>query len=86
MFLLVGLGNPGEQFARTRHNVGFRVLDGLVKKLGFRWRRKSQILWAAGLFRGETVYFVKPLTFMNRSGEGLRFFLLFTEGRCRNWW
>ncbi|MGQ9473059.1 MAG: hypothetical protein ACUVQZ_06685 [Candidatus Caldatribacteriaceae bacterium] len=85
MFLLVGLGNPGKQFAQTRHNVGFRVLDGLVKKLGFRWRRKGKILWSMGLFGSKTVYFIKPLTFMNQSGEGLRFFLPFTRDFCQSW-
>ncbi len=75
MFLLLGLGNPGEQFARTRHNVGFRVIESFAKDLGLRWRRLREVEWAAGLFQNERIYLLKPLTFMNRSGEGLRFFL-----------
>ena len=75
MFLLVGLGNPGEQFARTRHNVGFRVLEGLARELDLRWKRIHQVEWAGGFFHSRQVYLLKPLTFMNRSGEGLRFFL-----------
>lgn len=75
MFLLVGLGNPGSEFVHTRHNVGFRVLDGLAVDFGLRWRREGRVEWTTGCDEGETFYLLKPLTFMNRSGEGLRFFL-----------
>lgn len=65
--LIIGLGNPGRQFAGTRHNVGFEVLDRLVAKRNLRWQANRQ-------FQGETAsgagfYFLKPLTYMNLSGQ-----------------
>ncbi len=70
--IVVGLGNPGKQYESTRHNAGFRVVDLLVE----RWRtplqdRKFQASWGIGVFGGDKVIVVKPLTFMNRSGEAV---------------
>jgi len=83
VFLLVGLGNPGEEFALTRHNVGFRVLDALVDGLGLRWHKQRKFAWTKGERKGQELYFLKPLTFMNRSGEGLRLF--FAHCPLREW-
>lgn len=67
--IIVGLGNPGRDYAETRHNVGFMVLDRLARRFGAEWKldkaRKAEI--AAG--RG--VLLVKPQTFMNLSGESV---------------
>ncbi len=73
MRLIVGLGNPGAKYERTRHNVGWRVIDVLVSRyrLGAgRSERRAQT-WD-GFIRGQRVKMAKPLTFMNRSGECLR--------------
>ena len=69
MLLLVGLGNPGQQYASTRHNVGFWTIDGLAKALKIPLRNlKHQSLMGTGVYQGTGVVLAKPLTFMNRSG------------------
>jgi PTH1 family peptidyl-tRNA hydrolase len=67
--VVVGLGNPGPEYRGSRHNVGQRVLDRLVRET-FRgsWRRDDSILLARGTWRGEPVRLVKPVAFMNVSG------------------
>jgi L-ribulose-5-phosphate 3-epimerase len=72
MKLIVGLGNPGPQYTQTRHNVGFRVVEKLAQKHGWEWNeRRSRALLASGLSGQEKVILVKPLTFMNLSGEAV---------------
>jgi PTH1 family peptidyl-tRNA hydrolase len=69
MRYLVGLGNPGERYRRTRHNVGFMVVDALAARAGPpRWRDEGDAVVAEAQVGGEPVLLVKPLTFMNRSG------------------
>lgn len=72
MRAVVGLGNPGEEYVRTRHNVGFIVVEELARRWGVefgRVRRGSRI--ARARFRGETVTLVEPLMYMNCSGDAL---------------
>lgn len=71
MKLLVGLGNPGAQYERTRHNVGFRVVDALAEKLRVRWERRGRAMISNATIENEKVVLVKPLTFMNNSGEAV---------------
>jgi PTH1 family peptidyl-tRNA hydrolase len=72
MKLVVGLGNPGPQYKNTRHNVGFRVLDALAEKLGWKWtEQRSRALLASGMLGTEKVILVKPMTLMNLSGEAV---------------
>ncbi len=72
MKLIIGLGNPGSQYDKTRHNVGFHVLDKLATKLGLSWsERRSRALLANGNIGSEKVLLVKPQTFMNLSGESV---------------
>ena len=72
MKLIVGLGNPGPQYERTRHNVGFRVVDRLAEKWGFTWsERRARAILASGTVGTEKVVLAKPLTFMNLSGESV---------------
>lgn len=67
MKLIVGLGNPGREYAETRHNVGFRVVDLVGERLGLHWRKDEDVLFAKSF--GEAPFLVvKPQTFMNRSG------------------
>ncbi|MGC8836974.1 MAG: aminoacyl-tRNA hydrolase [Anaerolineae bacterium] len=71
--LLVGLGNPGPEYARNRHNVGFMCLDRLAERHGISlWRRKHHALVAEGQIRGHLVVLAKPQTFMNLSGQAVR--------------
>lgn len=70
MKLIVGLGNPGSQYERTRHNIGFRVLDRLASKHGWKWsERRAHAILSSGMIGGEKSILAKPITFMNRSGE-----------------
>ena len=72
MKLVIGLGNPGPQYERTRHNVGFRVVDRLAEKWGWKWsERRGKAILASGNIGTEKVVLTKPLTFMNLSGEAV---------------
>lgn len=66
-FLVVGLGNPGAQYANTRHNVGFMAVDCLAG-VGVTWKNEKDALTARAEIDGRRVIFAKPQTFMNNSG------------------
>lgn len=66
MRLIIGLGNPGKEYEKTRHNAGFMAVDFLVKKLDGRFEQNKK--FNALIFKKEDTIFVKPLTFMNNSG------------------
>ncbi len=71
-WLVAGLGNPGPQYAQTRHNAGFMVVDGLAERFGWRWREgRWHGLLAGGQAGGREIILLKPLTYMNRSGEAV---------------
>ncbi|MCX7029932.1 MAG: aminoacyl-tRNA hydrolase [Spirochaetes bacterium] len=79
---MFGLGNPGERYARTRHNAGFQVVDMLAGRLGVEPRRRlfrSYVIWK-GRHAGRPLALVKPLTFMNDSGRVFREALRETGG------
>lgn len=73
MKLIVGLGNPGKQYSKTRHNVGFLSLNKLEDKYDLEYKFDSSFnaLIAIKIISGEKCYFVKPQTFMNLSGEAV---------------
>ena len=72
-WLIVGLGNPGDKYAMTRHNAGFRALDSYCARTGQKIDRlKFKALAGEGTFGGARVLFLKPQTFMNLSGEAVR--------------
>lgn len=71
MKLVVGLGNPGLQYEQTRHNIGFRVVDKLAAKSGWKWERRGRAMIAGGAIGAEKVVLVKPITYMNNSGEAV---------------
>lgn len=76
MKLVVGLGNPGKRYERTRHNVGWWILDHLAGVWRFdAWRRDGDALTADGRHGGQRVRLLKPQTFMNLSGAALRPYL-----------
>lgn len=73
MKLIVGLGNPGKQYEKTRHNIGFEVIDELAQQLSIPLNQsKFKGLFGIGLHNGEKVILLKPLTYMNLSGESIR--------------
>jgi PTH1 family peptidyl-tRNA hydrolase len=65
--LIVGLGNPGPEYERTRHNIGFAVLDHLARGWKLAWERTQK--WGAYWVKGDDALLLKPMTYMNRSGE-----------------
>lgn len=71
--LIAGLGNPGVKYGKTRHNVGFMVLDFLSKALGFDFAFDKKFNAELGVLKAhnQTLYFLKPQTFMNLSGESI---------------
>src|SRR5947207_10103823 len=72
MFLVAGLGNPGEEYALTPHNLGFLTIDRLAERHGVRVHRKdSKALVGVGEIDGHPVMLAKPQTFMNLSGTSL---------------
>ncbi|MHB1417372.1 MAG: aminoacyl-tRNA hydrolase, partial [Chloroflexota bacterium] len=72
MRLIVGLGNPGREYERSRHNVGFRCLDEVARRLGLRFSRRAfDSLVTTGILAGEKVLLVKPQTYMNLSGKAV---------------
>jgi PTH1 family peptidyl-tRNA hydrolase len=73
MLLWVGLGNPEAGMARNRHNIGFMALDVIAIRHGFSpWRRRFKGLTAEGTIAGEKILALKPMTYMNASGEAVR--------------
>lgn len=72
--LIVGLGNPGEKYAKTRHNIGFDVVDRLASRWQVRLglQKKFQGIYGDGLLAGQKVSLLKPQTYMNRSGQSVR--------------
>ena len=70
MHIIIGLGNPGKEYHRTRHNVGFDVLDVLSEKLNIQITKSAMHgLIGEGFVNGEKVLLVKPQTYMNLSGQ-----------------
>jgi len=81
MLLLVGLGNPGAEYAKTRHNVGFMAVQAIAQRYGIGpWRRRFAGLACEGTIGGERVLLLLPGTYMNESGravgEAMQFFKL----------
>lgn len=75
--LVTGLGNPGPSYAQTRHNAGFLVVDALAARLGLRWKEVPyRALQAQGQAEGRRIVLLKPMTYMNLSGQAV-------AGACR---
>ena len=71
-WLIVGLGNPGKEYEKTRHNCGFRAIDVLAEKLGCRVDKlKFQGLYGQATYAGQKLYLLKPQTYMNLSGRSV---------------
>lgn len=71
-WLIVGLGNPGKEYARTRHNCGFRAIDGLADRLHCKIDKgKFQGLYGQASYNGKKLLLLKPQTFMNLSGRSV---------------
>lgn len=73
MLLWVGLGNPEPSMQRQRHNIGFMAVDEIARRYGFSpWRARLGGLTAEGAINGRKILLLKPMTYMNRSGESVQ--------------
>ncbi|MFH1288551.1 MAG: aminoacyl-tRNA hydrolase [bacterium] len=74
MYLIVGLGNPGRKYANTRHNLGFLAIDKLLKKFDVSLQKHQDLYKSVRIeISNEKVILAQPLTFMNKSGEAVRY-------------
>jgi PTH1 family peptidyl-tRNA hydrolase len=72
--IIVGIGNPGERYAKTRHNVGFRCVDLLSERLSVRLNdKRKEVVLGQGRFNDKRLVLAKPRTFVNRSGAAARY-------------
>lgn len=74
-FLIVGLGNIGDEYENTRHNIGFTILDALAKENNFKFIVDKLASVATYKFKGKTLILVKPSTYMNLSGKAVNYWL-----------
>ena len=74
-FLIVGLGNIGDEYANTRHNIGFILADAFAQDLGVKFTTDRLASRAEARFRGKTIVIIKPTTYMNLSGKAYRYWL-----------
>lgn len=80
MKLIVGLGNPGQEYSKTRHNVGFLVLDKLIEKLNIELdKNKCKANYGIYYHKGEKIIIAKPQTYMNLSGEAVKSLMKFYD-------
>ena len=84
MYIIAGLGNPTREYEKTRHNVGFEVIDVLADRLGTTVEEKKfKGCYGRGIIGGQKVLLLKPQTFMNLSGESVRAAADFYKGQRR---
>jgi peptidyl-tRNA hydrolase, PTH1 family len=89
MFLIIGLGNPGEKYENTRHNLGFMVLDAIVKENnfpGFSFDKNFHAKISQGVIASEKIILVKPQTFMNLSGGAVKEIASYYKITGQNLW
>ncbi len=74
-FLVVGLGNPGDEYHETRHNVGWMVVDAVARDAGVEWEDRRYGFVAETSLKGRKIFLLRPTTFMNASGNAVRYWL-----------
>lgn len=81
MKILVGLGNPGKKYEQTRHNAGFMLCDQVASQLHLSWKehKKSEALYVKTTHNGQDLFLIKPMSFMNRSGQPVRSLLSYFD-------
>lgn len=85
MYLIIGLGNPEPEYSRTRHNMGFDVVNKLSKEFGIELKKqKFNSMYGTGIIKDEKVVLVKPQTYMNLSGEAVIEFANFYKVKPEN--
>lgn len=85
MYIIVGLGNPEPEYAKTRHNMGFDVINMLAQKNNIELNRnKYNAIYGTGMIENEKVILIKPQTYMNNSGESVVQFVDFYKESLKN--
>jgi PTH1 family peptidyl-tRNA hydrolase len=74
-YLIVGIGNKGEEYAETRHNIGFKVAEKIAEKLEAPFKSSNFGLLAEGKYKGRKVFILKPDTYVNLSGNAVKFWM-----------
>ncbi|WP_185857934.1 aminoacyl-tRNA hydrolase [Blattabacterium cuenoti] len=74
-FLIIGLGNPGNLYKKTRHNLGFMILDQISKKYFFSFSKKKLGLISSFMYGDKLLFFLKPSTYMNYSGVAVKYWM-----------
>ncbi|MBI3592210.1 MAG: aminoacyl-tRNA hydrolase [Nitrospirae bacterium] len=72
MWVIAGLGNPGNKYSKTRHNIGFRVIERISEAYGITLEEKDSYIIGKGVVEGHDIILLKPLAFMNRSGLAVK--------------
>ncbi len=73
--MIIGLGNIGQEYDQTRHNIGFDVLDAMAKKYAFTFQQAHFAFYASAKIKGRQTIFIKPTTYVNLSGTALAYWL-----------
>ena len=85
MYIIVGLGNPEPEYAKTRHNMGFDVINKLASKNNIELTKtKFNAIYGTGIIKNKKVILIKPQTYMNNSGESVIEFVNFYKENLRN--
>lgn len=74
-YLIVGLGNIGDEYSNTRHNIGFKILDALVKASNICFKQERHAFRCEYKFKGRTFVLIKPTTYVNLSGKAVNYWL-----------
>lgn len=77
--LVVGLGNPGDEYVLSRHNTGFQILDAFALKYGFEFESARYGLIAKKRIKSKVLFFLKPSTYMNLSGRAVKYWLRYLD-------
>jgi PTH1 family peptidyl-tRNA hydrolase len=72
MWAIVGLGNPGRKYSRTRHNIGFMVIEEIASRYGIDLKEKEKYRIGRGSINGQDMLLIEPLLYMNRSGTAVK--------------
>jgi len=86
MILIVGLGNQDKKYLKTRHNLGFQVIDEFATKRGLKFSKKNTTLISRDEFYGKEIIIAKPLTFMNNSGKSVKSLITNYRIKITNIW
>ena len=74
-YLIAGLGNIGTEYAFTRHNIGFEVVNKLAEELGGEWKQDRLAYYCEVKYKGRTLHLIKPTTYMNLSGKAVNYWM-----------